>query len=228
MRRINVLGVELRDYSVKESMRLVTQYLNNGCLDVICFLTTDVLVEAKDNAELKVHIESMDMTIATTADILKTAEPVIKSRMKEVENNMFFSEFMKKIGREKRTVFLLAKTEEAAEAMEKNLKALDGRITVVGKYIMDNLTGNEDIIINEINGIIPDVVFSMLPTPRQEQLIFDNRMKVNAKLWVALKENVLSSNLGKPPKVGRLYEMIDKKIFQRVVSKYNSGRDKKE
>lgn len=225
MRRISVLGVELRDYSVKESMKMVAQFLNNGSLDTVYFLTTDLLVEAKDNEELKGYIESMDVTIPVTTDILHAAELGIRTREKEVENNTFLNELLKKLAKEKKKIFLLAETEEDLVKMRESLLKFEDKLVFFGSYAYANLSGTEDAIINEINSVIPDVVISNLAVTKHEKLICENKMKVNAKLWVAIKSVSLKTTHAGELKRSTLYTLIDKTIFKRIVSKYENKKN---
>lgn len=225
MRRVSVLGVELRDYSVKESMKMIAEYLNNGSLDTVCLISTDVLVEAKDDNELKGYIEAMDMTVPVTEDILHAAELNIRSREKEVQNNTFLKELMRRLAKEKKKIFLLAETEHDLVIMREALLKFDSRLTFFGSYAYENLSGTEDAIINEINSVLPDVIFSYLETPKQERLIQENKMKVNAQIWVALRSVALKTTESGELKRGGLHTLIDKTIFKRVVSKYENKKE---
>ena len=225
MRKMNVLGVELKDYSVKESMKRVLTYLNNGSLDTVCFLTTDLLLEAKDNQELKTNIEEMNMTIPSTVDILQAGETVIRSREKEVESNLFLRELLKRLAREKRKIFLIAETEDEIVHMRETLLRMEDRLVFFGSYAYEMLTGTEDVIINEINNVIPDVIFSRLDSPKQEKLVCENQMKVNAKLWVAFQSANLRIADSGVLKTGGLHTLIDKTIFKRIVNRYENDKE---
>ncbi len=225
MRRIKVLGIELRDYSVRESMKLITQYLNNGSLDTVGLLTTDLLVDAKDDPELKSYLEEMDMTVPVMEDILHAGGLNVRSREKEVQNNVFLRELMRRLSKEKRKIFLVAETDAELVHLREAMLKIDNKLTFFGSYAYENLTGTEEAIINEINSVIPDVVVSYLKSPKQERLIHENKMKVNAQLWVAMRGIALRTTQTGELKHGGLHTLIDKTIFKRVVSRY---ADKKE
>lgn len=50
-RKMNVLGVQVDDYSAKEAMRQAIEYLQTEGINVIEMLTTDVLVKQGKKAE---------------------------------------------------------------------------------------------------------------------------------------------------------------------------------
>lgn len=226
MKDMNVLGIELKDYSVKEAMRMVNQFLKDAKVDTVYFLSTDILLSAGDNQELKLWLQSMDLTVPVSTEILYAANLAGRQRLKEVENSSFYTEFMRKISMEKRTVFILAEKEATVNAsreyLEKNLPG----VQLVGTYAFENLTGDSDVIINEINSTFPDIVFSRLPSPKQEQFVYENKSKVNAKLWVALKENFVVKEEKSGLKIKKLSTLIEKTIFRRHVSKYENNQEK--
>ena len=180
MRKMQLLGIELRDYSVKESLRLVGQYLNDAKLDTICFLSTDILLNAGEDENLKLWLESMDLTIPVSEEILHAAGITNRSRIKEVVNSVFYKEFVKRLSNEKRTMFILEETQSVLDASVEYIEKYASGIQLVGTYAFENLTGDEASIINDINAAVPDIVISRLSSPRQEQFVFENKNKITA------------------------------------------------
>ncbi|MDO5572535.1 MAG: WecB/TagA/CpsF family glycosyltransferase [bacterium] len=226
MRKLQLLGIALRDYSAKESLRLVSQYLNDAKLDTICFLSTDILLNARENENLKLWLESMDLTIPVSVEILNAAGITNRSRLKEVENGVFYREFVKRLSNEKRTMFILTETQSVLDASAEYIEKYASGIQIVGTYVLENLSGDVDSVINDINGAVPDIVLSRLTSPKQEQFVFENKNKINAKIWVALKDTFAAKENTKGLKFEKLSKLIEKTIFRRMVSKYESGQGK--
>lgn len=226
MKDMNVLGIELKDYSVKEAMKMVNQFLKDAKVDTVCFLSTDILLSAGDNQDLKQWLQSMDLTVPVSTEILYAANLASRQRLKEVENSSFYTEFMKKISMEKRTVFILAEKDATVNASTEFLEKNAPGVQIVGSYAFENLTGDSDVIINEINSTFPDIVFSRLPSPKQEQFVYENKSKINAKLWMALKENFIAKEGKSGLKIRNLSTLIEKTIFRRHVSKYENDQEK--
>lgn len=227
MKDLNVLGVELKDYSVKEAMRMVDQFFKSAKLDTICFLSTDILVNAGESVDLKLWLESMDLTVPVSTEILYAANLGNRQRLKEVENSLFYTMFIKKISSEKRTVFLLTEKEETIKVSREYLELYAPGVQIAGAYALENLTGDQDVIINEINNTFPDIVFSRLPSPRQEQFVYENKTRINAKVWIALKDNFVAKEKSSL-KIKNLSTLIEKTIFRRKVSRYESDQEKGE
>lgn len=64
MQKINILGIGLTDYPLKESLALLDGYVRNGSLDTILYVTTPMLIMAGKDEEEKKCIESMDRLYA--------------------------------------------------------------------------------------------------------------------------------------------------------------------
>lgn len=217
MRRMNVLGISLYDLSVREAMRKVDDYLNNGSLNTVSFLTHELLLDAKDDPVVKEALENTDLVIPCSVEILKAAELLGRAREKEVENHQFQYELLHKLAKERRRIFLIAQTQEDLVRLRSSLLEQEEKLTFFGSYAYNELPGESDGIINEINGVLPDVIISMLESPLQERLVQEQKRKVNASLWVCLQEGNLKVSASGGKGLG---SWISNVIFKRAVSRY--------
>ncbi|NTV77843.1 MAG: hypothetical protein HGA25_01525 [Clostridiales bacterium] len=224
MKKTNLLGIELTDYSLKESMKNVEKFLHNGPLDTISYVSTRILIEAAENEEQKEWISSMDMTICGEADILRAANLASRNRIKEVENDEFLKEFVSKMARGGHTVFLIAESEAKLANLEAYLKDYHSELLVVGTYLLGEGTESEDAMVNEINDVAPDVIISRLSYPKQEKLIFDNKKRINGEIWLALLEQ-MDKPSHRSEKLHKVKVYLYKKVFRRRVNKYHKTKD---
>lgn len=225
MKKVSVLGIHLWDVSVRESIRTMGHYFVNHKINIIYFLTTEALLEASANDEMRNYIESMDMTIPMTTDILSAAKVTNRYRIKEVENRQFSKEMLEKLEREQATIFLLSETKEQMEELHLKLSSRK-RLRIVKSVVMEELTGGFDQAINEINQESPQVLISQLEMPRQEQFIYENRKRVNIKIWIAFPSGFTEKS-EESVKQGKLRTLVARTLFKRIVSKYdkNQGED---
>ena len=225
MKKVSVLGIHLWDVSVRESIRTMGHYFVNHKINVIYFLTTEALLEASANDEMRNYIESMDMTIPMTTDILSAAKVTNRYRIKEVENRQFSKEMLEKLEREQATILLLSETKEQMEELHLKLSSRK-RLRIVKSVVMEELTGGFDQAINEINQESPQVLISQLEMPRQEQFIYENRKRVNIKIWIAFPSGFTEKS-EESVKQGKLRTLVARTLFKRIVSKYdkNQGED---
>lgn len=219
MKKINLLGISLTDYSLKESLKLSNQYMNNGALNTISVISTQILVEAAENPQQIEWIESMDLTIWGETDILRAADNATRNRLREVENGDFLQEFFHRIARNRKTVYLLSDSEQQLTCLKERVLELQPGLNIVGQYALEDIAAGTDSFINEINDIVPAVIVSRFPYPLQEQLMYENKMKINANVWIALPEHsVIQTKRGL--RSSMILEWFYRKLFYRRVSKY--------
>ena len=130
MQNLNILGVALTDYSLKESLFMLDGFIKGGGLKTILYLTTPMLIMAGEDAEEKAAIEAMDMTLCGDADILRVAGIKSASRQYEVDNLVFLKEFLRRLARNGRKVYLLAESEEEVNLLREDLEALQNGIII--------------------------------------------------------------------------------------------------
>lgn len=227
MKQMQVLGIELKDYPVREAMRVLDGFLQDAKVNTIDFLTMDILMQAGENEEIREWLSDMDLTVPMSPEILKAAGIAGRSRITEVEEGRFYKELLKKISSEKRTAFILAQKEEDANALAEYLVKAASGVSVVGSYAFENLTGDPDVIVNEINSTFPDLVLSTLSSPEQEKFVYENKTKLNARLWIALKDELLRPNPGPPSRLEKIRNMIRSKIFRRSVTRFTNEQANK-
>jgi N-acetylglucosaminyldiphosphoundecaprenol N-acetyl-beta-D-mannosaminyltransferase len=168
---MQVLGVELKDYTVREAMRKADAFLKENKVSTIAYITTTGLMAAEESEDLKLFLSNIDLTVAADSDILSAAGIANRNRVKEIENDEFMEEFLKKLVRGKRKVYLLTGTGEQLSALEECLKSYQESLRVVGRFALDTLEKDEDWLINEMNAQMPDVVISNIDSPQRESFL---------------------------------------------------------
>lgn len=225
MNKINILGITIKDYTLKEALKNADRYMKSGALNTIGYISSKLLIAAANGSDTwKEWLEAFDMTVCTDADILCAGEEISKSRIREIEENSFLIEFLKKAAKEKRSIYLLADTEERLERLETGLRQMQDNLNMAGKSVLPYV---EDIdgFINEVNGIVPDVIISRIPSPTQERLIHENKNRINAGVWLALlEENKIGTR--RDPRSGRIMGYIYARLFRKKVEKYHNEEDR--
>ncbi|MGN0484228.1 MAG: WecB/TagA/CpsF family glycosyltransferase [Lachnospiraceae bacterium] len=185
MQKIKLFGIEIGNYTVREAMLKVDQFLNNDTLNTIEHITTNTLVKAEEKPEVKKCIEQLDLAIISEKGILTVAGITSTQQLNETREAAFFKEFMRRIVRNQKRVFLLANDEQKLEKFQEYLSERYDRIQIVGSFTVED---NTDAVINEMNIVVPDIVLSILPVPMQEEFLLANKEKMNANLWYGIGE----------------------------------------
>ena len=227
MQKINILGVAITDYSLKESLIKLDSFIGGGGLNTILYVTTPMLIMAGENEEEKNEIEAMDMTLCGDADILKVAEIKSVSRLYEVENQVFLKEFLRRLVLGGGKVYLLAESEEEVDSLQGELENIQKDIQIVGKSVIpDGGEGLEEII-NRINDIAPIAVISRFPSGGQEKWMIEAKPFVNAEVWLGISKDMILDGT-KEPFRKKVSDKIYKKIFRRRINRFRDENERGE
>lgn len=220
IKKIEILGLSLDNYTVREAMLQIEVYLNNDTMNTIENISMEMLVKAQNDDVLKECIEHLDLAIVSEKEILKAAGVISAQRMRETAENEFNREFMKRIARNNKTIYLLGNTSTQIEKLQEFLQEKYPKLRISGMYALEDCVGDPDNIINEINIAEPDVIFSVLPTPQQEYFLKDNAGKFNAKIWYGLGQNY--ARRGGVSEVAEFArKLVHKGMLQSMLSHYN-------
>ena len=166
-------------------------------------------MESENNEILGQALQELDMTIIGEKEILTAAEVETPQRLKETVEHEFFHEFMKRIARNHKIVYILGEKSEQIKALVGFLKEHYPRVTVSGVFALEDCPGDYESIINEVNGEAADVVISVIPSPQQEEFLMNYKSKMSAKVWYGIGE------------VTGLYsDTFLKKIFRKIFHKH--------
>ena len=219
MRQVALLGLQLQDYSVRESMRLLQDFMNDDVCNRLAFVTHELLLSASENPELAAYIQGADMTVFTSPDILVAANMSGRAREREIESNLFLKGMLRKLSKDKRTIYLITSSDDIAGELRAELTAFNEELKFCGCSIVDTLDADMDSIVNDINSVIPDVVFLRLPAGMGEKFMAGNAMKINSRLLVSFGDtdfkNLDSAHSG-------LRSFIIRRLFKREATKYQS------
>lgn len=190
MQKINLLGMDLTDYSLRESIGITDRFLGSGSLNTILFISARMLVGAGISDEQKEWIEDTDLIIWSDAEIIKQAGIKAKDRIHEVENQGYIRELLKRLGRGKKSVYLLAESEEELAKLKADLLHLRGDLNIVGGGTVGYAQEAWENEANRINMIAPAAIISRMEFAWQEKLMAEMKRFLNADVWVALNHQM--------------------------------------
>ena len=224
VQRLSVMGVRLKDYSVRESMRRINTYLNNDKCNTIDFVTRDLLLNAAGSEELKKNIEDMDMTLMTTADILTAGGIESYYREKEIESNLFLKGLFRKLAKEKRKLFLLSDNADKMKMLKDGLNRFSDELIIAGEYINEEKPGGDDGVVNDINSVLPDFVLLNISSPAAEDFVSSNRARINAKVIMIVRDVSLKTTEDGKIKKGGIGAFFVRRFFHSAVANYERKR----
>ena len=207
MQKINLPGMTLTDYSLREAIGITDRFLGSGSLNTILFISAKILVGAGVLAEQQEWIRDADLIIWSNAEIAKQAGIKAKDRIREVEDQDYIKEVLQRLGREKEPLYLLAESEEDLEKLEFDLRLL---------------REEWDDEANRINTLAPTAIISWLQFDRQGRLIERMKKILNADIWLGLDpQMVLGSR--KEPFLKKVLSKWYHHLFQRQLLEYHAN-----
>lgn len=196
IKKIDILGMQLDDYTVREAIHRVEAFSDDNLPKAIENISMEMLMEAEHDSVLKEVISSLDLAVVGEKEILEIAGVKTMQRMKETEGNDFFFEFMKRIERNRKHIFLLGETEEKNTKIKQQLLEEYPKLLLEGEYALENCVGDLEAVINDLNAATPDIILSVLPTPKQEHFFGEHKDKISAKIWYGIGENGIGKKSG--------------------------------
>lgn len=220
MQKIDLLGMKLTDYSLREAISITDRFLGKGSLNTILFISAKMLVGAGISEEQKAWIEAVDLVIWSDAEIVRQAGIKARERIHEVENQEYMKEVLKRLGRGKKPVYLLAESEEELEKLRGDILFLRQDLKIVGSGVIDVEEEWEDAA-NQINSVAPAAIISRMEFQRQEELMAETKQFLNADIWLALNNQMILNN----QKVMPFKKLLNKwyhLLFQRQMMEYQN------
>lgn len=188
--RIKVLGISLESMGLRESLRQTDLFLRNGALNTIAYISTQKLVQASENEEQKTWMEKLDLTICEDADVLHAAGVESRSRIREVEQNEYLMELLRRIRHNKYSTYLFTDTKENLIRLEDELHEMMSGIPVKGRATLEEYDSNKESIMNAMNAVAPVIIISRFPYPQGMQMMHEYRMLLNGEIWITLPEHL--------------------------------------
>lgn len=180
------MGIKLDNYTVREAIRQVEAGLDRNILYTIEQVSMQMLLDAQKDSVLKETLDALHLTIIGEKEILQAVGGADLQKVREIEGKDFLCEFLKMTERNKKSIFLLGKTEADINEMKETLLVGFPGLEIAGEYATDQCTGDLEAVINDMNAMTPDVILSLIPSPEQEYFFREHKEKINANIWYGL------------------------------------------
>ena len=186
IKTIDFAGIELDNYTVREMIMNVEKNMADHGFHTIEEINMDTLMMAESDEVVRKAIAVTEHTVIAENGILKAVGAESYQRRHEIEHHDFFFEMMKRIERNRQTLFVIGNTPQQVERAREFLQERFGKCEIVGAEALVECQGTTDAMVNEINALAPDVILSVLPSPEQEHFLVENHEKLSAGLWYGI------------------------------------------
>lgn len=188
IKKIDILGLSLDNYTVREALGYVEAYLDNNEFNMIENVTMKMLIESETDETVREALSVMNLTVIAEQEIIQAADAATMQRLQETRANNFAYEFFRRIERNHKSIFLLGETEKRLMQVKEELLEEFPKLIFVGESAVENCVGDLDAVINDMNVTTPNIIISVLPSPMQEHFLMEHKDKMNANIWYGMGE----------------------------------------
>ncbi len=219
MKTYEILGIKIKDYSVREALHKTREFLSYNVPSVVFFLTREVLLASSDSELHKAFIEEdAEVTMVASSDIFKAAEVTEKSREREIDRNLYLKGLLRMLSKEHQRIYLVSQTPAQMTELKTLLGTFENSLQIAGVCDHADDLSVEDIT-NDINTVTPYVVFTVLPGNESIDFVIAGKKYMNARLLVSLQPEMLRVKEDGSVKKGFMTKLSEK-LFTRIAGKY--------
>ncbi len=183
IKELTVAGIKLNSYTALENLMQIGKNLDNHVFTTVEEIYMRTLLLAKEDETVKEVVEALDVTVIAENGIWDAVGESTSLRRRELERREFFFQLMRILERNRYTIFILGQdSQEIAQTCEYIAEEFP-RLNVVGMAALEECSGADEDIINNINTMAPDVIVSVLPSPMQEYFLVNHRAMLSTRLW---------------------------------------------
>lgn len=217
-KKMNVLNVQMDDFSAKDAMKAMMEYMQTETVNTVEIVSADILMRAAQTKGLKENIEKLDLVLAGDESILEAAGVTEKKKLQEARSRVFVKMALRYFHKSRLKMFVLADSEEETANLRQYLAQEYGGIEIVGSEVVPADESADDMITNRINGAEADVVLASLGSPKQEAFIDRCRNVLSVRLWFGIgRETALFPK--KTNWTERVRDFFERKILKREIER---------
>lgn len=186
VKKIRLLGMEMDNFTLREEMAQSELFYHRQELNIIRTISIEMLSMAADSQTVRDGLEQADLLVVGDREILTEAGIYSPQRLREASEHGFMREFLNQMIAAHSSFFLVAEDRARLDAFVEFLETRYENRVVVGSYVLDDCSNGYDMMVNEINAAAPDIVLSVLASPREDQLLLQEKARISARVWYSL------------------------------------------
>lgn len=197
---VNILGANIHMVTMDEAEKQALELMEADGPSVIYTPNPEIILHGYNNPEFMDRLNSADLTVADGIGVVYAARILHKPLAERVAGFDLTGRLLRQMAKKGKSVYLLGSkpgvAEKAAETIVKN----NPGIIIAGTH--DGYFKDDVPVIEAINAAKPDFLMVCLGFPKQENWIYENRDKLNARLIIGAggSLDVLAGTVLRAPK----------------------------
>lgn len=220
-KKIQVLGIDLETYTVRENMQFLEEYITSEGMNVVSVVSPQTLIAANEDQVLENFLKECDLRIIADVTILEVVEQKFTQQYSQIKKVELEEQFLRCLIRKKKKVFWVGKDSDQLRRFENYINENYSDLNVAGAYAEGIEEDKIENIINEINSADVDVLLLDLNSPAQEMFLMKNKHLLHTRLCICMGDGV-RTHYPSGVRISKLKGLLDQTLFKRKVVKYNS------
>lgn len=197
---VNILGANIHMVTMDEAEEQALAMMETEEPSVIFTPNPEIILYGYKDPEFMKRLNSADLTVADGIGVVYAAKMLHKPLAERVAGFDLTGRLFKKMAERGKSVYLLGSKPGVAEAAARTITENNPGIVIAGAH--DGYFKDDAPIIEAINAAKPDFLMVCLGFPKQENWIYENRDKLNARLIIGAggSLDVLAGTVVRAPK----------------------------
>ncbi len=197
---VNILGANIHMVTMEEAEKQAMALMETDECSVLYTPNSEIILYASNNPDFMTKLNSADLTIADGIGVVYAAKMLNKPLKERVAGYDLVCRLFKDMAAQGKSVYLFGSKPGVAEEAAKTITANNPGIVIAGTS--DGYFKDENPIIEKINEAKPDLLMVCLGFPKQEEWIYNNRGRLNARLVIGAggSLDVLAGTVIRAPK----------------------------
>jgi len=220
-KNIQVFGIELETYTVRENMQFLEEFINSEEMNMVSVISPNSLMIAYENEEYAEFLKDCDLRIIGDTTILEVADQRFEQQYNQIKKMELEEQFLRCLIRKKKKIFWMGSDSEQLRRFESYIQENYPDLNVAGTCSEGIEEDKIENIINEINSADVDVLLLSFHSPVQEMFLKNNKHLLHTRLCICIADGI-KSHYPSGVRISKLKGLLDQTLFKRRVVKYNS------
>ncbi|MFW6029635.1 MAG: WecB/TagA/CpsF family glycosyltransferase, partial [Halanaerobiales bacterium] len=179
---IKILGIKVNKVNMREAIKEVRKFLVKKKKAYIVTPNSEIIVMAQEDKELAGIINNSDLSIADGAGVVFPSKFYKKPLTERVAGFDLMSELLKLSAEDNYSIYFLGGEKGVVDKVKDNIIGLYPEIKICGIHHGFLDKEKEELVLNDISKLKPDILFIGMGVPRQEKFIYRNYSKIKANV----------------------------------------------
>jgi N-acetylglucosaminyldiphosphoundecaprenol N-acetyl-beta-D-mannosaminyltransferase len=189
VRKVNVLGTGISAATPQIALQAISRWIESGQRQYVCVCSVHVVMECERDPELQMMVNNAALAVPDGMPLVWLAHLAGQRYVRRVYGPDLMLAFCQLAASRGYTNYLLGSFPGRAEEVARSLTARYPGLSITGTRatLHRPLPADEnEVVVQEINTIDPDVVWVGMGTGFQERWMAENRASLNARVLISV------------------------------------------